>query len=108
MIYAGITVIRESFVTSVEIQGHAGYSMTANDPVCTAVSAVAKAYALTITGNQNHRISGAADSPGLFSLVINDSQDEAHAECAGSMLLHALECLQEEYPANIALEIIRK
>ncbi|MFW5801701.1 MAG: ribosomal-processing cysteine protease Prp [Spirochaeta sp.] len=105
MIRVSIAADNSGCVRRVEIHGHAGLLLSGGDPACSAVSVLAKAYALTVAENPKHRIFGNIDKPGLFACELQSSDEYTHAFAAGRVLLNGLESVRADYPENIVIEL---
>ncbi|AFG37938.1 ribosomal-processing cysteine protease Prp [Spirochaeta africana] len=106
MVRASIAAESDGCVRRVEIRGHAGMLQSGGDPVCAAVSVLAKAYALTLTEHPEHRVTGRIDRPGEFLLEIESIGDRGHAQAAGRVLLNGLESIQADQPDHAVIEIV--
>ena len=105
MVYACIGLDSSGCVRSLDISGHAGFAGAGSDPACAAVSVLAKAYALTITEESSHRISGDVQKPGEFHFGIVALGKVEQAKAAGRVLLNGLHSVQREFPDNVSLEL---
>ena len=107
MVQVRITAGNDDIVTRVEIRGHADYSGRGADPACAAISALAKAYAITMAEQPAHTVYGTVDTPGEFLFGLKRTSNGGHAHAAGRVLVNGIRAVQDAFPGTVSIEAVK-
>lgn len=99
MIVADVALDGAGLLRSCRIEGHAGAGAKGEDPVCAAVSVLARTAALTLSRAEGFEISGSAPARGIFGFdVLAAPSETGFAAGVTSFLLEGLRSVAREYP----------
>ena len=92
-------------IRRVRSTGHAIAQKGTDSAACASVSAVLKAFGLTIVESESCDVRGGAPRPGLFDLECIGCRDREWFRGVGDLFVRSVTAIRDEWPNQVEVEI---